>query len=581
MTVKTSKNPAAPDADTVMRAFRRARENRQQWESLWQDAYDHALPQRAAFTAAPRPGAARTDRLFDGTAPDAVDQLAASLLAQLTPPWSRWFGLALGPDVNEEERAEIGDTLDAVTETVQTHLDRSNFVVEAHQAYLDLVTGGTASLLLEEAEPGEASAFRFTAVPLSDLYVEEGATGRLETTFRRTSLTGAALRERFPKASLPANLSRRLKDDPELQIPVLEAVLPHTNRYAYLALLEGETRKGGKPVVLKEGAFEENPFLNFRWLKAPGESYGRSPVMKALPDIKTANKVVELILKNASIAVTGIWMADDDGVLNPANIELVPGTIIPKAVGSQGLTPLQPAGEFELSQLVLEDLRARIRHALLADRLGQIRDPKMTATEVMERSAEMARLLGATFGRLQVEFLTPLVDRAMAILRRRKEIPDIRVDGRTIELVYRSPLAQEQAKKDVANVQAWLQSVAGLGPQGMAAVDINATARWFGRTLGVPEELIKKADDQADPANPLAALTGAAADPAQLDGILQALTGGEAGGLEGAAQSALGALGSSPPADAAPPAPTLAQSLGLPDAGSKEQTMTKGARRHG
>jgi len=28
--------------------------------------------------------------------------------------------------------------------------------------------------------------------------------------------------------------------------------------------------------------------------------------MKALPDIKTANKVVELILKNASIAVTGI-----------------------------------------------------------------------------------------------------------------------------------------------------------------------------------------------------------------------------------------------------------------------------------
>ena len=38
--------------------------------------------------------------------------------------------------------------------------------------------------------------------------------------------------------------------------------------------------------------------------------------MTTLPDIKTANKVVELILKNASIAVTGIWLADDDGVLN-------------------------------------------------------------------------------------------------------------------------------------------------------------------------------------------------------------------------------------------------------------------------
>ena len=76
-------------------------------------------------------------------------------------------------------------------------------------------------------------------------------------------------------------------------------------------------------------------------MKAPGEGYGRSPVMKALPDIKTANKVVELVLKNASIAVTGIWQADDDGVLNPAAVKLVPGAIIPKAVGSAGLAPLQ------------------------------------------------------------------------------------------------------------------------------------------------------------------------------------------------------------------------------------------------
>ena len=57
--------------------------------------------------------------------------------------------------------------------------------------------------------------------------------------------------------------------------------------------------------VLAEGRFSP-PFINFRWLKAPGEVYGRSPVMKALPDIKTANKVVELVLKNASTRVTGI-----------------------------------------------------------------------------------------------------------------------------------------------------------------------------------------------------------------------------------------------------------------------------------
>ncbi|MFN7194794.1 MAG: portal protein, partial [Rhodospirillales bacterium] len=232
-------------------------------------------------------------------------------------------------------------------------------------------------------------------------------------------------------------------------------------------------------------------FLCFRWLKAPGEVYGRSPIMKALPDIKTANKVVELVLKNASIAVTGIWQADDDGVLNPANVKLTPGTIIPKAVGSAGLTPLEAPGRFDVSNLVLEDLRGRIRHALLADRLGQIDAPKMTATEVMERSAEMSRVLGATYGRLQTELLTPLVARALAILRRRGEIPPVLVDGKIVELQYKSPLARVQAQDDVRNAMLWVQQATALGPEGQAVIDGAAAARWMARALSVPADLVR------------------------------------------------------------------------------------------
>ncbi|MFY7780537.1 MAG: portal protein, partial [Tagaea sp.] len=260
--------------------------------------------------------------------------------------------------------------------------------------------------------------------------------------------------------------------------------------FRYTALLEASP-DGGAPVVLAEGQFAQSPFLCFRWLKAPGEVYGRSPVMKALPDIKTANKVVELVLKNASIAVTGIWQADDDGVLNPANVKLQPGTIIPKAVGSAGLTPLEAPGRFDVSNLVLEDLRGRIRHALLADRLGQVEGPKMTATEILERSAEMARVLGATYGRLQSELLTPLVARAIAILRRRGEVPPMVVDGRVVDLQYKSPLARVQSESDVRNAIAWIQQTALLGPEGMAAVDAGAAARWIARAMGVPADIVR------------------------------------------------------------------------------------------
>ena len=116
----------------------------------------------------------------------------------------------------------------------------------------------------------------------------------------------------------------------------------------------------------------------------------------------------------------------------------------------------------------------------------------MTATEVLERSAEMSQILGATFGRLQSELLTPLVLRALNILKRRGEIADLRVDGRFVYLDYNSPLAQSQAQLDVKNVLYWIQSASSIGVEGAQAINVVETAKWLGKKLGVPDKLIKE-----------------------------------------------------------------------------------------
>lgn len=476
------------DFSALIERFRRAKTRRDGWESHWQECYDYALPQRGDFTHIQRPGNSRTDRLYDGTALDAVDQLAASLLGNLTPPWTQWFGFKPGPDLNAEEAEALAPVLEEAAKTIQAHFDRSNFSVEIHQCYLDLVVGGTATLYLEEAAPGAFSAFKFTAIPLSDVVLEEGKNGFLDGSFRQLSLTLDQLRARYPAAELPLDILREGEKDPQARFDVLESILPDEGAYNYTALL----MEKGSPYLLGTGRFSGSPVISFRWMKSPGEIYGRSPVMKTLPDIKTANKVVELILKNASIAATGIWQADDDGVLNPANIELVPGAIIPKAVGSDGLKPLDMPGRFDVSQLVLEDLRARICHALLTDKLGNISGPRMSATEVLERSSEMALLLGATYGRLQSELLTPLIRRAFSILRRRGEIPDIILDGRYVELDYRAPLARAQGLRSIQNTLTWIDSVISMGPEALVSVDLPRAARFLGDALGVPSDLIRK-----------------------------------------------------------------------------------------
>ena len=192
--------------------------------------------------------------------------------------------------------------------------------------------------------------------------------------------------------------------------------------------------------IVATGTFETNPYLIFRWSVQSGELYGRSPILRALPDIKTANKVVELVLKNATIAVSGIWQADDDGVINLQNINLTPGAIIPKAVGSSGLTPLHSGADFDVSQLILNDLRDRIRHTLLADRLSLLAEREMTATEVLARNADMMRILGATYGRVLHEFIRPLCERGLQILSRRGVIEPISLHS-DAELKYLAPIA--------------------------------------------------------------------------------------------------------------------------------------------
>ena len=442
-------------------------------ESSWRDAYDHVLPRHDLQAS-----------LYDATAADAAEQLAASLLAELTPPWSRWFGLAPADAMAETEAGQaMAFALEGTTRILQTAFDRSNFAIEMHQAFLDLVITGTGVIMVEEAPLGEASALRFTAIPIMSAVLEEGPSGRLTTIFRETRQDMAEILRRFPFAELPDAMLNH--DGGGRSYRVVEAVWPDSNGTRYAAVLDGDT-----PMLLAQGGFAESPFIAFRWLKAPGEIYGRGPVGKALPDIRTANRVVELVLKNASIACTGIWLAEDDGVLNPATIELIPGAIIPKAPGSAGLIPLAAPGNFDVSQLVLNDLRARIRSALLADRLNTPQDARMTATEVLERSAQTARLLGATYGRLQTELLTPMIARCLAILARRGEVPPVLLDGQGARLRYESPLARVQGRADAANTLLFLDAVAKIGGAAAAQVDAAAATRWLAHTLGAPAEVL-------------------------------------------------------------------------------------------
>ncbi len=394
--------------------YKRALDMRAPWQNRWDSARRYTMPTADDDAAT----------LFDATAMDAADNLAASIYTLLTPPESMW--LTLVPESIMSPDAEYA------TNALRANLNDSNFYTVIHQCYMDLVVLGTACLFMAQSPIGASSAFTFTAIPMSDIAILPNAV------FHTTSMPASEVMERYPTWTPPTNLRDTIKQNPETPLKLVQSLVG-TEFTAWLDV-GGDIENN----IVSTGTFETNPYIIFRWSVSSGELYGRGPVLRALPDIKTANKVVELVLKNATIAVSGIWQADDDGVINLNNINLTPGAIIPKAVGSSGLTPLASGADFDVSQLVLKDLRERIRHALLADRLGLLSEKEMTATEIMARNADMMRILGATYGRLLHEFIRPLCDRGLQILSSRGVIAPITLHG-DAELKYIAPIAQMTA----------------------------------------------------------------------------------------------------------------------------------------
>ena len=214
-----------------------------------------------------------------------------------------------------------------------------------------------------------------------------------------------------------------------------------------------------------------------------------------MPDVKTLNKVKELVLKNASIAVAGVYTAADDGVLNPANISITPGAIIPVARngGPQGesLKALKSAADFNVGQLVINDLVMAIKKMLLDDTLPIDTQSARSATEIVERMKELASNMGAAYGRLITECMMPLVNRILYVMDEKNLIDmPLKADGKVVRVIPVSPLAQAQNMDDLQNVLQFTQIVQGVGPMGQVAINQDAMLDYIVDKMGIPRSVV-------------------------------------------------------------------------------------------
>ena len=500
MVIEALQDPQiSPNDSTVKQLLARyahAKQIKDQWNGSFEECYEYAIPQRESFFSESA-GRKRTDRIFDETAVVGVQEFASRLQSGIVPNYARWADFVAGSEIPKESEKEVNLMLDEVTDYVFEILQQSNFSQEVHESFLDIALG-TGVLLVEEGDA--VNPINFKAVPLPHVCMTSGHDDKIDHIFRRRIIKMSMLPVAYPQGNFDERMITDMEKSPDKECEVIEIVYRNyyntkEEEYHFCAIAKMYEMKIYEEIFKGAGA---NPYIVYRWSKCAGETYGRGPLMLALPAIKTANLVVELILENAQMSISGMYQVEDDGVINVDNIQLIPGTIIPKAAGSQGLTPIAPAGNFNVSDLVLRDMRTNIKKALYNDMLGNANEKTpMSATEVAERQADLSRQIGAAFGRLQSEMVTPVLQRVVYILKKQGRIKIPSINGREIKVQSSSPLAQAQHQSDVANIDRFLAMIQGrVGPELMnILIKQDEVAKYVAKKLGIPEELIRSPEE--------------------------------------------------------------------------------------
>lgn len=490
-------------AESFLKRYDKANRRKNHWRQLYQDAYKFSLPQRETFNKYSE-GQSKLDHMFDSTATDCAHKFASKLQSGTTPSFKKWCDFQPGSQVTNKRAAR--EQLSKARDTMFEVLFETNFDTQVTEHHLDLAIG-TGALLVQEGRGGMDIVFE--AVPMSQLVFEQGPFGKPETVFREFKVPLRNIEAMWPKASLSREMQIKKAENPDAEINIVEGTLQRFNMtgdtlswdYEYLVVAKNE-----KHIIFSD-EFEVSPWIITRWMLVPGEIYGRGPILTALPDIKTLNASVELILRNAAMAVAGAYTVAHDGVMNLENMMIGPGTFIP-VLYNQGpngrvIEPLPRTGDFDIAQIIIKDLQEKIQRALFVNPIGGLDQPVRSATEIGYRQADLAETIGSAFGRIQHEFIKPLVRRILYILDKKGIIeidPSIKLDGRIVQVRVMSPLAEAQMMEDVLKHDRWLEMMQmRVGPQATAQrVKLEQYPEWTAERMGIDESLLRSESEQQE-----------------------------------------------------------------------------------
>jgi hypothetical protein len=464
------------DAKTILARYAEAKTLRAPYEPDWQMVARLVLPRQSnAWTnGAQQPGYAGAKDArrsqFDSTAVQALPKFATILDHIATPKTAKWHKLGPSDPVLKRNRDVqlYFDALNALLFELR-YQARANFSTAQLETYMSIGAYGNGSKFIgsrrktkQDPRPG----LIYQSVPLRNSFWLMDDEGHIDTHFRRLDLNASQCRKKWPDATLPKCIQAELDKPmgPSLQrtFEICHLAGPHDDfepgtfdlrRWAWLDVYVSVE---AQEIIGEPSGFHSFPFTTPRNWTESGDIYGWSPAQEALAAIGSLNAMRKTVLKQGQRAVDPAFLAHDDGVVN-GRLDLRPGAVNYGGVDANGRKLVQrvETGDFRVAEKLMEGEGQVVKDAFLVN-LFQIlvETPEMTATQVIERSAEKAALLAPTMGRLQHEDLGPMIEREISVLAQLGMLPEmpqvLKEAAGDYAIVYTSPMAKQMNAEEVS-----------------------------------------------------------------------------------------------------------------------------------
>lgn len=483
------------------------------WSTHAQEISSYLLPRNGRFCATDRNrGDKRHNKIHDNTGTRSLRVLGAGLMAGATSPARPWFRVVTSyPELNRLYNVERW--LGEVSELILRVFAKSNVYRVLHMMYEELGAFGTAAALLVEDDDG---VIHLQPLTYGSFRLGTNYKGQVDTCYRTFSKTVHELVTEFGFDACSKDVQELWNNGfIDKHIEVRHVIEPRRKRnpaagdnlnMPWKSVYYEVGRE--EDVFLYESGFERFPVLAPRWSTAGDDTYGHSPGMEALGDIKQLQH--EQLRKAQGIDFKTMPPQLAPPEMKGQEVKWVPGGLVHVSATSPQQT-IRSAFEskMELDHLLLDiqDVRERIRGSFFADLFLMLTfqntsAQKMTATEVAERHEEKLIQLGPVLERLHTELLSPLVQLTFEALDARgmlPELPEEMIDV-DLSLEFVSMLAQAQRAIGVTGIERALLiagGVAGAKPDILDNLDEDALWTELTSMIGVPPRISRSPEARA------------------------------------------------------------------------------------